>query len=886
VTQTVPPEQRAAIVLRKTISPLRDAALVSLIIFGCFAGSALVIYFQARKNELAHHRELIESAATRAAASLDPGLLLFDDERPPTAQESASAMARLRAIEAKESPIGRVTLLRPIGEGHVVLFDTAAPLNSPENALAADAALAPRLPAGESVLAGQVIQTATSRTLFQSDGTVKVYAPIVNEFGKAIGMATAESEPHSLADGLRAIGLAAISAIIVGAVLAGAAALAVYSSKLKSRRAAELLVRTERTNGLIVEAMGQVFYEYDAATDLISWRGNLDRLVGIPASRLPTGLDWQERIHPADREAFRAARMAMSDHEEHFSVEYRVRGGDGHFICLLDRGGRLFSGKNSAVGVILDVTASREAEQRLRDVVDAAGEYIWEVDAAGRYTYISGRVREVLGRTPEEMLGHEPFEFVPAEEVESVRETSSSLIKQSASFRDFEHRISRADGKIIWLSVNGVPSFNADGEWSGYRGAGLDITARKEVEQALIREKEAAQAAVRTKSQFLAMMSHEIRTPLNSVLGFADLLSASALDLEQREHVELIRRSGDALLILLNDILDFSRIESAALAIDIGDVDVRACLQEVMDLYRPAAAARNIALSLEVEPDVPVAIRTDKARLRQILLNLIGNAVKFTESGSVEVRTGKQADCPKGDISLRVEVRDTGIGIPSEKVGLLFNPFSQVDSSATRRFGGTGLGLAICRRLADLLGSEVGLQESTSGGSTFYLILNGGVVENFEPVAGEAEPRRVLPVRNISKPMRVLVAEDNRVNRLLVRKMLSAFGVPSEEAENGRECVAMHAARPYDVILMDVQMPVLDGFEATRLIREDEEGQPDASRVKIIALTANAMTGDRERCLNAGMDDYLSKPIRTEALASLLERCHLLVRDSGDPKNL
>lgn len=892
---TTPPTQgyQRPFISRKSIRPLRDAMLAGLVVFGCFAGSALWIYFQARSNEIAHHREVIEVAAWRAARSVDPSLLDAGDLQPPDTTESEETLARLRAIEEKESPIARVTLLRPSGNEHLVLYDSDLAKKSPGREGLVDPDLAEKLAVEESLIAAEVLSKATGRTITRRDGTVKSYAPIMSNPGVVVGVATAESAPHTLAAGLSSIGWAAISALVVGGLLAAAACLGVFSSRLKSQRAVEQLARAERADHLIVETMGQIFYEHDPASDNIVWRGDVERLIGVPASSLPAGLDWQERIHPSDREAFREAREKSVAGGNHFSVEYRLRREDGHFIWLLDRGGYLPGDEDthaSVIGVILDITASREAEERLRDVVDAAGEYIWEVNEEGRYIYISDRVMEVLGRTPEEMLGREPFDFVPAEDLPAVREASEIVVEKREAFRDFEHRITCADGRVIWLSVNGVPSFNADGVWSGYRGAGLDITSRKEAQQALIREKEAANAAVRTKSQFLAMMSHEIRTPLNSVLGFADLLSGTTLDREQKEQVDLIRRSGDALLVLLNDILDFSRIESAGLALDVSDVDVKSCLKEVMDLYRPSANGRNLALSLRIEDGVPALVRTDKARLRQILLNLVGNAVKFTDSGSVSVHVRMNPRLADGRVSIGIEIADTGIGIPSEKTALLFQPFSQVDSSATRRFGGTGLGLAICRRLAELLGSEVCLLRSGPEGSVFQLNLNA--VESSEAATAEnpALAGKVsFDIRQSSGARRVLVVEDNRVNRLLVRKMLASFHVTSDEAENGRECVHMHGLSPYDVILMDVQMPFLDGVEATRLIRQSEQLKPESARATIIALTADAMIGDRERCLEAGMDDYLSKPIRTQALALILEKYGLLTREEpagSEAKNL
>jgi len=826
---------------------------------------------------MAHHQEVVESAAWRAADSVDPDVILVEDGAN-AASEGKATLARLRAIEEKESPIARVTLLRPEGDEHLLLFDTDAPKGPAEDPAVISRARAEKLVAEEVPHAAGVVASGQGRTVVRPDGTVKAYAPIRDTAGKVVGVATAESAPHTLSEGLAAIGWAVVSALVVGGMLAALAWLVVYSVRSKSQKTLEHLARAERADRLIVDAMGQIFYEHRQDADGLSWRGELERIVGVSSGGLTHGLDWQERIHPADREAFRQARNLAISGGKHFSVEYRMRRNDGDSIWLLDRGGWLpgeGGQSGSVIGVILDVTASREAARRLRDVVDAAGEYIWEVDAGGRYTYLSRRVREVLGYAPEELLGRSPLDLVSPDDLAAVRSRSEHLAGRQTAFRDFEHRVIRADGKIIWLSINGVPAFNADGVWSGYRGAGLDITARKEAEQALIREKEVANAAVQAKSQFLAVMSHEIRTPLNSVLGFADLLAVSPLNREQKDQVDLIRRSGDALLVLLNDILDFSRIESGGLALDVQDVDLRACLREVLDLYRPSAAARGLKLSLEVSEDLPGAVRTDQARLRQILLNLVGNAVKFTESGSVTLRGWRKSLVRPGWVALVLEVDDTGIGIPPEKVDLLFQPFSQVDSSATRRFGGTGLGLAICRRLAELLGGEVGLRRSGPEGSVFFLELTAAISED-PALSPQSADRGDEAGQQPIGSKRFLVAEDHRVNRLLIGKMLASFHLPTDEAENGRDCVEMHEQHPYDVIFMDVQMPVLDGLEATRLIREREAQDPALPRTLIIALTADAMTGDRERCLQAGMDDYLSKPIRTQALAAVLEQHGLL----------
>ncbi|CAN5372032.1 hypothetical protein BH09VER1_BH09VER1_06000 [soil metagenome] len=857
--------------------PFRDAAVATFVILFCLAGSELWVYDLARRQEMSHHQEAVASAARRVAEEFNRKLLAAGAGTPA---ERAKALAKLRELESSEALVSRLAIIAPTDTGHLVLFDTSL---SDQAQAAGGSAIRRPVTEEDRASIDAIEKDPKDLAIVHPDGTVKVYVPI-QERGKVTGVVSAESAIHTLEAGLASIRFATTSSLTIGSALALLVGAWVYWSRRKSSLAALRLARAESADRLIVDALGEIFYEHNIPDDTITWRGATTRILGTaPGNLAPTGLDWQERIHPADRETYREARHRLVSGQL-FSVEYRVTRDDGRFIWLLDRGGMMPSSEDApaiAIGVMLDVSESREAQQRLRDVVDAAGEYIWEVDELGRYTYVSDRARDVLGYSPEAMLGERPVEFVPLDQREYVLETSNALSEERCAFRDFEHQFVRSDGTVIWISVNGVPAFDANGNWCGYRGAGLDITARKESAQALIREKEAANAAVQAKSQFLAMMSHEIRTPLNSVLGFADLLAESSLLPTQREHVEIIRNSGDALLVLLNDILDFSRLESARLAIDIGSVNLRDCLQQVLDLYRPAVEQKKIALTLEIDSLVPKYLQTDRARLRQILLNLVGNAVKFTEEGSINVRvTVRSTQSPDSHGTIRIEVSDTGIGIPENKQGLLFQPFSQVDSSATRRFGGTGLGLAICKRLGELLGGVVGLKESGARGSCFYLNLPDLPAPDPVSSAAAEKPREPLfPVASGSfKAVRVLVVEDNRINRILAQKMLSSLGVESHSAENGQQCVDLHREVPFDIILMDVQMPLVDGLEATRLIRELDRHRPGVKPV-VVALTADAMIGDRERCLAAGMDDYLSKPIRLDALAALIERYGLYSRE-------
>jgi signal transduction histidine kinase/ActR/RegA family two-component response regulator len=376
-----------------------------------------------------------------------------------------------------------------------------------------------------------------------------------------------------------------------------------------------------------------------------------------------------------------------------------------------------------------------------------------------------------------------------------------------------------------------------------------------------------AQAATATKSNFLATMSHEIRTPMNGIIGMTDLLLESPLSDAQREQLVTVQRSGHALLAIINDILDFSKVEAGKLVVEWLPTELKSAVDDVMQLLRPRALEKGLELSVEYAPGIPDAIETDPGRLRQVLTNLVGNAVKFTEAGRVRILV----DVDSGSSKLRFRVVDTGPGIPADSQKHLFQPFTQLDVSTTRRFGGTGLGLAICRQLVELLGGEIGVmspanERSPGGGpgSIFWFSLPATV-----PTTVMRSPSRqatAAPVASQRSSLcRVLVAEDNPVNQMVIRAMLQKIGIEPTLVADGRQAVDAIAANPFDLVLMDCQMPVMDGFEATRIIRDGSESRP-----VIVAVTANAMAGDAERCRAAGMDDYISKPISVRELRRVL----------------
>ncbi|MBY6260441.1 PAS domain S-box protein [Azospirillum sp. 412522] len=540
--------------------------------------------------------------------------------------------------------------------------------------------------------------------------------------------------------------------------------------------------------------------------------------------------------------------------------------------------GTLFLG-----GLLLREQRHHDAEQRLgesearyRLLADNATDMILEMKADGSVRYLSPSARDILGHDPAEIVGRAPADLLHPDDLEKASQAFAGMQPGSPPVT-FTHRLRHRAGHYLWVESSMRPAAGSDGVFVVV-GVVRDVTERKRYEEELSAARADAEAANRVKSEFLASMSHEIRTPLNGVIGFADLLLGTELSAEQRQYVALQREAGRGLLAIIGDILDYSKIEAGKLELEERAFDLHRLLRDCRDLMSNAASQKGLLLQLSLGGTVPRFVHGDEARIRQILLNLVGNAVKFTERGSVlvsagllsgETADGGTADGGEGTPALvRFSVSDTGPGIAAGDQANLFQRFSQGDRSTTRRYGGTGLGLIISKQLSELMAGQIGVQSSPGVGSTFWFELPLPVAD----APGLAVPGLAAADRRETAARRgahILLAEDVPMNQIVTSSILCKAGHTVEVAEDGVLAVEAMRRREFDLVLMDMQMPRMDGLQATAAIRQ-LGGRRGA--VPIIALTANALTDQLQLCLDVGMNDHVTKPIERDTLLSAVDR--------------
>ena len=799
----------------------------------------------------------------------------------------------------------------------------------------------------------------------------------------------------------------------------------VAENEERRRIEAMLKVSDERLR-LAIESTEIGIFEWQQAGERVFFSPGVWTILGYDPAAQPLSLEiWAQLVHPEDRERYqRLWRDQLIGKISYVDPEYRVRAADGswRWLYVRSRGFASPGGPRAPVrivGTIQDVSERKRADQALREsqsttrklslVASRTDNLVIIAGANGSIEWVNESFVRVMEYSLEEITGKGPDAFLrgPDADTRLVRRVRTAIERgESLSIELANYSKS---GRKYYVHLEIQPIRNERGELENFIAIETDITARVETENALRRAKLEADAASRTKSEFLASMSHEIRTPMNGVIGMTSLLLETPLKPEQRDYLATIRTSGEALLTIINDILDFSKIESGKMDLELQPVDLSTCIEETLDLFAVPASAKKLELTYCIHEGVPNWIIGDVTRLRQILSNLINNAVKFTSSGSVAIevrhapKSGGATEEPQTTLGLEFAVRDTGIGIPPDRIERLFKPFSQVDSSTTRKYGGTGLGLAICQRLATLMGGGIRVESEVGRGSTFIASFRTAVAptpeqsadaglgsafrgetilcvedqpvtqrrlqrflreQGAKPVAaasvedalkavfrperpaavvldlamideakgpylrdhlvalqvpivlllppgqssalflgdqtlvetlakplktqtlatalrrlGQAMPRREVAASPSAAPaattlpdhpaLEILVVEDNPVNQKVALRYLEKLGFRAATAENGVVALATLEKRNFHLILMDLQMPEMDGFETSRQIRKRF---PASRQPKIVALTANALKGDRELCLEAGMDDYLTKPVKIGDIAAAIEK--------------
>jgi len=665
--------------------------------------------------------------------------------------------------------------------------------------------------------------------------------------------------------------------------------------------------RVERRLSMAIEATQVLLWELDFSTQRLAYDPGLLGLLGITGAPPETLDAWVALVHPDDRAPFlERVALAIGPSSPVFDFEYRMVGEAGvHWLHTRARVVQRDAAGNAAlaVGTSTNISARKQIEEArriseeralelgsmLRLMCDNVPDMIWAKDLDKRFIFANKAISEQLlnASDTEEPLGKTDVFFAQRERERhpetaqwhtfgELCQDSDTVTLERGGPSVFEE-FGSVKGQLLYLEVHKAPFHDRDGKLIGTVGSARDVTDRKQAMNALVAAREAAEAANRAKSEFLANMSHEIRTPLNGVLGNIQLLEMSRLDAEQQEYLSAITASGRNLLALINDILDLSKIEADKVSLETARFSLRGCVQNLVSVLRGRVADKNLHLEVKIHEDAPDTLVGDEMRVRQVLLNVLSNALKFTREGRIvlSVSTVEQtpAEQAPGRALLEFAVTDTGIGIAADILEKIFDPFVQADSSITRRYGGTGLGLAICRRLTQLMGGTIVVDSVEGVGSTFRVRLPFPVSDRV------ATPLPGTTPTWTADSMHVLLAEDNLINRRFAATVLGKIGHRVTAVENGEEAVAAASQQVFDVILMDIQMPVMDGYRALAALRAQEAG---SRRVPVIAVTAYASEDEERSILAAGFDDYVRKPLGVKDLIDAMQRVRDAKRAGND----
>jgi len=622
---------------------------------------------------------------------------------------------------------------------------------------------------------------------------------------------------------------------------------------------------------LIIEAGDFGIFDWDIQADFIHFNQRAYQVLGVHAIDLGNSYDQMlSRIHVKDKEAVVDAVDGHLESRWPLDIEFRVLDNN-QLSQWVHMTGQAEWHDNQAMrlaGTLSDVSERKHAELQLKQnevlieqMIDALPMSVYVKDATGSYRFFNREAERLSGKLRNQVIGLTDIEVYPSQFAQDQIKIDESI--QQSEKNAFLEKEFEFEEKRIWMYQGKVPmhvkQLNHTYE-TWLLSFSLDISKRKAMEEEIKEARITAEQAAKAKADFLSVMSHEIRTPLNSVIGNSGLLLSENLDEHLAKHIEMIKRSGEHLLYLINDILDFNKLEAGKVELENKSFNLEQQIKTVIEMSATNAKLKSIDLHYEVGTALRSHYLGDEGRLRQVLLNLVGNAIKFTSKGGVNVKV-----LPLSPLGIRFEVIDTGIGISQENIPKLFSEFSQADASTTRKFGGTGLGLSISKKLVEAMGGQVGITSIEGEGSTFWFEIPYAVAE--ESAKLSSPNGAVEEVANLS----ILVAEDNLPNQFLIKTILTKFGHSVTIANNGLEAfrLVQDSSQVFDLILMDMQMPEMDGLEATQQIRMLEN---EISNIPIIALTANTHEGDFDAVMAAGMNDYLSKPVNIMALKEALQK--------------
>lgn len=651
----------------------------------------------------------------------------------------------------------------------------------------------------------------------------------------------------------------------------------------KQKKDEEELSRSEAKHKDMIANISDVIAIVDEKGIIRYKSPNIKRLFGWNQDEL-LGLSYLETAHPDDRDMLqRVLYSLMSKEGTQVNIEYRYRNKDESYSMIELTAINLL--KNPNINGILanyhDITdrknaedALKSSEEKYRLITENASDVIWVINLTkNRSVYISPSIINLRGITVDEAMNESLEEALTPQSFVVVRDAIERNMKYFIDNPEVpRHNINEIqqpckNGNIIWVETSTKYRYNSDGDVE-IVGVSRNIEERKKTEKELLFAKEQAEAANIAKSRFLANMSHEIRTPLNGVMGMLQLLQMTGLTEEQADYIKISKASSDSLLEVINDILDYSKIEAGKLELENHNFCIKEFIKDLLILFKPSIQNKGLILEALIEDNVPDILVGDSFRLRQILSNLIGNAVKFTHKGRIDITIRKIEELANKEIKLGFIVKDTGIGIREDKINDIFKCFNQADSSTTRQYGGTGLGLSICKSLVEKMKGEIYAESVVGEGSSFYCTCILGKSEGEDDI-GEKKVHNIEDSIN-EDVLRLLIVEDDAVSRIVMKKFAGLKGWQVILAENGKEAVDAYGDNIIDIILMDVQMPVLDGYKATGVIRQIE--RQIGKHTPIIAMTAYALKGDREKCLEAGMDDYLTKPIDADKFFATIEK--------------